>query len=1572
MANTLKYLNHLMQNTGITPACSEEEHQAAEQIADVFRNHGFEPEIQEFNAATFPKLPSVFIGILLFVGAVLFGIGGALGVLGLLLCVVSTVWFFLERLGRMKGSFRGAIGLSQNVIAYHKATGPLASPRNRPVVVVAHYDSPRGDLLARPQLAPLRPWLVKLMPFACTAPAVLAVLNLFPFPSALHIMFWLLGIVCALVPLFNSVCIILNKFVLPYTSGSVCNKSSVAAMLGVMDAVAPCQGENEFPYDIPAEQYASTYEAAPYYAEGAADNGGIEIPRGVPTDENGMPVAGAYAPGPEATVAGATAAMPAVGTAVAEDAADEGATVAMDVRDILEAQREAAAMAGAPAQVAASATAPGAHMAPRKPVEMVASYEGVVPADDDADAMTLAEAVGEPVRHGEEVVRLLHMVPEACKLTYIYKKDEPEDGDAAPSAGAPIDAVAHVPAAEQNAPTQVAGYGYAQPAAGSQGAPAPVGGVTVPAQEPAADQRYAGGSVPVASQPVAAPVDPMAGQQAAVAAGVGMTGTAQQAAPVYGETPAPAAVQTQSQVQAPVQPQMQPAAAGREVPEALARQMAASAAIAAQAGVATAAAPAGAARAARSVAEVVELTVPRVAETPAEQPAPQQAPAARYAQQAAEPVAAAPAAAPMEYVDVQAQTQPAGAPESAFAAPTPEEVDRLMATAEREGVSTPAPATAEETMPAADDALAAVTAAKAAYEHVELIDGWEDDFDLPAVDMTAPVEVERAPASAPAEAHAADTVAAEPAPAASAYNDDAYNNGTAFAEDASVSTEGVEVAPAEPADEPIERTAVFSALGDEPSMSGGTAVMDADSFAAADGYAGSMDANVPPVSAVSEAYQQADEFTYDNEPVPPLSAYLELLKAEPVESDVDVAEALIDGVVEDEPEDEAAPAPEHDPATSVAAAATEPEDEGDEPAVEETAVGSTQVWRSDDVAVVDEAPAEDGPAYGEATAEEFAADDTENVWVHAGAEAYVEDEADYADAEPEDTDPAEMTAAFEAVAVEEDKDQPAPVEAAAVYVDEGPLTEDIVDSFATAVATEREAEGEDMSFADPFAAPVATAYAEDELEASVSEAVEPEEAAVVDDAADAGVDDADADRAEGDAAADAGAAWNDGAPVEMVAEDSCAEEEDDQTEVVAAASAYGDEAAPAAHRVPASLPLVVAEESVASQGGADQTSVPPVSNPAGGVPNSAEAAFGVTQAFSPEQMRDAQDAAVDAMMAEIDAPAVPAAQRPQAAAANAQRTAPAPVASSGMGGVRRASLFDLPDPSSAPNDPLGTGSIPVARPQQRPLADRVPTMGAQPAEEQGAAPAQQDAIEVMHAPTQTQQQDKPKAGPLHGLARLFGGRKKKDERSMSEWLGVGDDFDAKTSGREIGSWDKFEDDNAWKGGAAVLDDDLTDEELTDAIASLGDDELLGHDIWFVATGSSAHEGAGMQAFLDAHRDKLRGVFLINLECVGAGETSIVMREGESRKLKGDRRISGLLNQVSADFHVPFSSVDMPFVETDASVAMNMSLRSITVAGVDPAGPRFACAYCDEDEPYNVDPRKVETVANVVTEVIRRS
>ena len=87
------------------------------------------------------------------------------------------------------------------------------------------------------------------------APAVLAFIRLFPVPGAAKAVLWVLAILAALVPLANGVAIIANRFVLPYTTGAVSNKSSVAAMLGVMDAVSPYELGEEFPHDTPADEY---------------------------------------------------------------------------------------------------------------------------------------------------------------------------------------------------------------------------------------------------------------------------------------------------------------------------------------------------------------------------------------------------------------------------------------------------------------------------------------------------------------------------------------------------------------------------------------------------------------------------------------------------------------------------------------------------------------------------------------------------------------------------------------------------------------------------------------------------------------------------------------------------------------------------------------------------------------------------------------------------------------------------------------------------------------------------------------------------------------------------------------------------------------------------------------------------------------------------------------------------------------------------------------------------------------------------------------------------------------------
>ena len=339
-----------------------------------------------------------------------------------------------------------------------------------------------------------------------------------------------------------------------------------------------------------------------------------------------------------------------------------------------------------------------------------------------------------------------------------------------------------------------------------------------------------------------------------------------------------------------------------------------------------------------------------------------------------------------------------------------------------------------------------------------------------------------------------------------------------------------------------------------------------------------------------------------------------------------------------------------------------------------------------------------------------------------------------------------------------------------------------------------------------------------------------------------------------------------------------------------------------------------------------------------------------------------QDETVDSLMAQISSQASPRPQMnvPDPASAPSPAPSSSPLASvpdpslpsmKQANVASRTSLFDLPDPSAQVNDPFATAQGP--EPTSAPVAPPMPVASdAQP-------------IETISAPAPAA--PKPRK---RGLGGLFGRKKKNEQDSMSDWLGVEDDYDAKKSGRGIGSWDNFEDDNdGWKGGA-TSSDGASSEDMLSAVASMGDDELLGHDIWFVATGASDCDGAGMKAFLASHRDKLRGVFFINLESVGAGRLSVVTVEGEQQLLKGDRRIMNLVSKVCKSFHVDCGALEMPYAKTDAYAALEASRRALTIAGVD--GTRLACARTEDDLPHNVNPTNIATVSEVVTEVIRRS
>ena len=1051
MANSKKYLNHLLQRTEITPACSEEERAAADVIARIFTDHGFNPEIQEFTASSSRKNVSAIAGIALFVATIFIGIGGALGIFGFLLVLAVGVLYVLIRLDKISVPAIGANGLSQNVIAYHQASGPLASPRNRPVVVVAHYDSSRADLLSREPFANYRALINKLFPVAMVLPAAVAILRLLPLPGALKAVLWVIAILFSLIPLLRSVAFLFDRFAMPYTTGAICNKSSVAAMLGVMDTVAPSSRADEFPEDVPFEEYLdslsgsyqSSYTAEvedePLYQEESEQ---AELGDAEASTADEMPISQPQLPVQEEPVVAFEQPEQDSSVATEETQADDETvddTFAND--DLLPVDSTPAAT-----DAVADTVADAAEQAPVLPLNAAGN-----------------------LRFGKDTIRALGMIPAECDLEY----DE--------------------------------------------------------------------GQFPV-DEPVAVPIETQ-GEEAAEETPGAVSD--EQADAVAAPVPAPAVV--------PIAPSL----FDEEVTE-----------------------------------EEEALAIPAVV---------------------------------AELADGEnAETDEAADEPAVFDEQVEEQID-------------------------------------------------EESFDASQTSIVPPIPNELVE-DQPVDASQTSIVAPIP-------------------------------------DELVEET---------------------------------------PLPAVAEEQPLVLTGEEDFEEIIPTD-------------DMEIAEADFE-LIEDEPL---------------------PLDEVDQPAEE----------------------SEDGIA-------------------------------------------AEDVAQHEADEVEEEQVLPAPDETVSV----------------------------DM------------AQVMDEQDDNVEQG------------------NGDAPLADG----------SEGTTVESTQVFVPAEEISAGGTQAIPAQPQGTQAIPVQHQGTQAMPAQV--ETVDSL----MAQITPAPAPA------------------PRPQRQLNIPSLDSIPA---SPAMPSTQIPPVTPT---------VRANPM--ANRSSLFDLPDPSAKPVDPFS--SIPAPVDMDQPVAAK-PTFTVIDSTDV-VSPVPQQQFETIHAATPAP------ATPAKKRRGLFG-RKKKEETSMSDWLGVDEDFDAKRSGRDIGSWDNFEGDDGWKGGAAG---EGSEDELRQAVTSLGDDELLGHDIWFVATGAAENDNAGMKAFLDEHRDKLRGVFIINLKCVGAGQLSMITTEGEHRILKADRRITGLFSRVASDFHRPLASVEMPYVDTDAHAAMERSLRAMTLAGVE--GSSFACAYTEQDHPINLNADNVNYAADLVTEVIRRS
>ena len=240
MSMTHDYLDYLNEKVGISPANSQEELQAAQVISNLMGQHEVELSMEEFEAPALAGSGVVVLGIVMFLGVLVSGFGiVALSLLGFVLAAIPAVLGLMRLFGHEVSLTLGPTAQSQNVVAVHRACGPLVTKGNRTIVVAAHYDSPRENFLLTTPIAPYIPLISKLTVPCRYVAAVCALLQVMGFiPAAARIVIWLVGIVATLPALVLAVGAIAER-VSSCTLGANDNKSGVAALLGVLENVRP-------------------------------------------------------------------------------------------------------------------------------------------------------------------------------------------------------------------------------------------------------------------------------------------------------------------------------------------------------------------------------------------------------------------------------------------------------------------------------------------------------------------------------------------------------------------------------------------------------------------------------------------------------------------------------------------------------------------------------------------------------------------------------------------------------------------------------------------------------------------------------------------------------------------------------------------------------------------------------------------------------------------------------------------------------------------------------------------------------------------------------------------------------------------------------------------------------------------------------------------------------------------------------------------------------------------------------------------------------------------------------------
>ena len=276
MAELMDHVSMIAEEIGPRPVSTEEEHEAAEYVAQGFRDAGLDVDIDEFTTPTGTRWPyAISFGLIIVAtlvsGLTIFipGLTTSWYALALLLTIVGVAIYFTEHSGRPILSKMFARGVSQNVVARYVPASLANERRRRKIIFVAHVDTTRAQLEASPKIINNLPLLKKIIYFDVFG--LLAVLFIrllpFPWPAIVDNILLIISLVGCLLLLAAVVCIIAQRFT-GFVSGANDNASSLAVLMNLAERFQDPAQRHAAGGANAEDEEADLPNADEYYVEG--------------------------------------------------------------------------------------------------------------------------------------------------------------------------------------------------------------------------------------------------------------------------------------------------------------------------------------------------------------------------------------------------------------------------------------------------------------------------------------------------------------------------------------------------------------------------------------------------------------------------------------------------------------------------------------------------------------------------------------------------------------------------------------------------------------------------------------------------------------------------------------------------------------------------------------------------------------------------------------------------------------------------------------------------------------------------------------------------------------------------------------------------------------------------------------------------------------------------------------------------------------------------------------------------------------------------------------------------------